>query len=207
MNAREYQQLYSTCENIADGPDYRVTDYALNMIITVLDFQARSEIVQKAIDFFSKNIGVSSYYDLNKILKKYPDTEAGNKRLSLYLWGNKMWTRAEFLRVLMDEFGARRIIDQKLLKRWLQQADFEKDVKGQFRSEHHSVGIALFHWLCLRSGIDTIKPDLHVINFVSDCIGRKVSANECVQELIKVCQQQGRKAYLLDSAIWHLQKN
>jgi len=206
MNAQEYKKLYAACKELDDGPDHRVDDYALNMIITAIDFQANSEVVQKAIEFFSENIGVSTYDKLSKILGQFANDEASNRRLSLRLWNNNMWTRAQFLRVLLGEFKSRKVTDQGSLKKWLLEADFEKHIKGQFRSEHHSIGIALFHWLCLRCGIDTIKPDLHIINFVSECIGRKASSIECVQELTKISKAQKRYAYLLDSAIWHLQK-
>lgn len=207
MQSSEYKKLYLSCEQLYDGPDYRMSNYALNLINTAIDFQMNVVAVNKAMEYYSENIGFSSHRGLKKEVQRFLNTEKGNKSLSLHLWANNMWTRAEFLRVLIKEFEKRGITGQKSLERWLRKADFERDIKGQFRSTHHSMGFALFHWLCLRCGIDTIKPDLHIINFVSNSIGRKASPNESVEALMKVSKEQNRKAHLLDAAIWHYQRD
>lgn len=207
MNTTEYKALYRACRRLDDGPDYRMSNYALNLINTALDFQFNAKAVNKAMCHYQENIGYSSHRKLKEIVNKFPNTERGNKRLAQHLWSNNMWTRAEFLRVLIHQFEIRGIRGQKSLTRWLRNADFERDIRGQFRTEHHSMALALFHWLCLRCGIDTIKPDVHVINFVSDAIGRRASTEESVQSLTKIAKKQGRKAYLLDSAIWHFQRD
>lgn len=122
------------------------------------------------------------------------------------MWNNNHWTRAKFLRMLLYEFESRGIKGQQSLKKWVSNADFEKDVKGQFKTEEHSIGIALFQWLRLRLGIDTVKTDVHIMNFVSTAIGRKISQQEALDALILVAKQTNRKASLLDAAIWHYQK-
>ena len=205
MNTTEYRALYRTCRRLDDGPDYRMNNYALNLINTAIDFQSNVKTVNKAMCYYQEYIGYSSHRKLKSIVNQFPNTERGNKRLAQYLWSNNMWTRAEFLRELIHQFEIREIRGQQSLTRWLRNADFERDIKGQFKTEHHSIALALFHWLCLRCGIDTIKPDVHVINFVSDAIGRRASAGESVKALTKIAKEQGRKAYLLDSAIWHYQ--
>lgn len=207
MNAKEYRALFRACHRLDDGPDYRMHNYALNLINTALDFMANVNTVNNAMCHYQQNIGYSSHRKLKNIVNQFPNTERGNKRLAQYLWSNNMWTRAEFLRELIHQFELRRIRGQKSLTQWLRNADFERDIRGQFRTEHHSIGLALFHWLCLRCGIDTIKPDVHVINFVSDAIGRQTSAEESVKALTKVAKEQDRRASLLDSAIWHYQRD
>ena len=207
MKNSEYKNLYQACHQLVDGPNYRRSNYALNLINTAIDFQMNVVAVIKAMDYYSENIGFKSHRGLKKVVQRFPNTEKGNKRLSQHLWANNMWTRAEFLRVLINEFEARGVKGQKSLEKWLRKADFKRDIKGQFRSSHHSIDFALFHWLCLRCGIDTIKPDLHIINFVSNSIGRKASPNECVEALMRISKEQNRKAYLLDAAIWNYQRD
>jgi hypothetical protein len=90
---------------------------------------------------------------------------------------------------------------------WLRQADFERDVKGQFRTAEHSIGITIFNWLALRSGGSTIEPDVHVLRFVETVIGRRPSPEETITALRKLANELGMKPFRLDSAIWHIQRH
>lgn len=214
MNKSEYRRLFSACHRLDDGPDYRMNNYALNVINTALDFQLLVETVDSAMQNYSDKVGYKSHRKLKELVDSYPNTKKGNMSLASHLWNNQMWTRAKFLRVLLREFELRGIRGQKSLTRWLADADFRKDVKRQFKSRHrskgktgyHGIGIALFHWLCLRCGIDTIKPDVHVLKFVERAIGRRASPEECVETLTRIAREQHRKCYRLDAAIWHLQR-
>lgn len=215
MNKSEYRRLFQACHRLDDGPDYRMNNYALNVINTALDFQSRAETVNSAMQHYRDNVGYRSHRKLKELVDSYPNTKTGNMGLASHLWDNQMWTRSKFLRVLLREFEQRGIRGQKSLTRWLADADFREDVEGQFKSRYrsegkigyHGMGIALFHWLCLRCGIDTIKPDVHVLTFVEKAIGRRASPKECVEALKKVATEQHRKCYRLDAAIWHLQRD
>lgn len=215
MNDKEYRALYKACRKLDDGPDYRMSNYALNLINTVLDFQSKAETVNNAMLYYQENIGYSSHRKLKSIVDQFRDTNRGNTCLAQHLWSNNMWTRAKFLRVLLREFEIRGIRGQRSLTRWLESADFERDVKGKFQSayrinhtrKNHSLGIALFHWLCLRCGIDTIKPDVHIVNFVKSIIDRKAKPEECIEALVRIAREQNRECCRLDSAIWHLQRD
>ena len=206
MNDAEYTDLYKACQQLDDGPDYQMNNYALNIINIVLNFQLHVTAVKTATCFYQNNIGYNSHRGLRSVVDCFPNTNRGNKHLASCLWDNNMWTRAKFLRVFLDEFEARGIRGQVSLRRWLENADFERDVKGQFKSTHHSMGIAIFHWLCLRCGIDTIKPDTWVLQFVATAIGRRASPKESLEALVRIAQGQGREARLLDSAIWNAQR-
>lgn len=210
MNAVEHQALYRACRKLDDGPDYRNSVYAENLILTVLDFQMNVIAVNRALNHYRRKVGYRSHSALKNVVDGFPNTKRGNEKLASYLWSNNMWTRAKFLRILLDEFAARGIRGQKSLKRWLESADFDRDVKHQFRlssPKNHSVGFALFHWLCLRCGIDTIKPDVHILNFVENAIGRRPTPMEAVRDLMRIAKRQSRKGYRLDSAIWHAQRD
>ncbi len=93
------------------------------------------------------------------------------------------------------------------LRRWAEVADFEIDMKGQFRSSSHSMGYAIFQWLRLRCGMPTFKPDLHVLRFVETAIGRRPSPYETVGALVEVAGLLKLETHRLDAAIWQYQKD
>ena len=215
MNKQEYNNLYQACRRLADGPDNRMSHYARNLINTALDFQMKVEVVLEAEKFYLENVGYESHGYLKREVEYFPNTRKGNIRLARHLWSTNHWTRAKFLRMLLVEFENRGIRGQKSLERWVREADFDRDVKRQFcikyrngnRTGYHSMGLTLFHWLCLRCGIDTVKPDTHILNFVSTCIGRRSNPKEAAKYLTRIAEEQGREARLLDSAIWHSQRD
>lgn len=206
LTGREIQKLRTKCNMLKDGPDYRVDDYVSNLLNTVLDFQMNSDVVNSAINYYEDNHGFRIHKKLKDILADFPNTKKGNLALANFLWNNNHWSRAKFLRKIIAAFEERGIKGQKSLKKWVTQADFETDVKGKFKTKEHSIGYALFHWLRLRLGVDTVKADVHIMNFVSDAIGRKVSQEDAVSGLLEVANQTKRKASRLDAAIWHYQK-
>ena len=57
MNDKEYRALYKACRQLDDGPDYRMSNYALNLINTALDFIFNAEDVNKAMRHYRENIG------------------------------------------------------------------------------------------------------------------------------------------------------
>ena len=212
----ELRKLRKQCDKLPDGPDYRGNDYVTNLFLTVLDFHMRVETVEKALKYFRKNHGFRTHKKLKAYLNEFPNTKRGNLRLANSLWHKDHWSRAKFLRMLVKEFEARGVKGQKSLKRWVTSANFEKDVKGQFKLKiklkkpkrplYHSIGYTLFSWLQLRLGVPTVKPDVHVVRFMSNAVGRKVSKKETSESLRLVAEQTEREPAFLDSAIWHHQR-
>ena len=205
----EFRKLRKQCDKLSDGPDYRENDYVINLFLTVLDFQMRVETVEKALKYFRKTHGYRSHEKLRSHLDAFSDTRRGNLRLAKSLWNNNHWSRAKFLRMLVREFEARGVKGRKSLKKWVASANFEKDVEGKFKLKYpknHSIGFVLFSWLQLRLGVPTVKPDLHVVRFVSDAVGRTVSDKETSESLRRVAKKTKREPALLDSAIWHYQR-
>ncbi len=206
LSKREIQKLRTQCNKLEDGPDYRIDDYVSNLMNTVLDFQMKVGPIESAVEYYEEHHGYRTHKKLKTFVDSFPNTKTGNLKLANSMWNNNHWTRAKFLRMLLYEFEARGIKGQQSLKKWISNADFEKDIKSQFKTKEHSIGIALFQWLRLRLGIDTVKPDVHIMKFVSNAIGRKTSQQEALDALILVANQTNRKASLLDAAIWHHQK-
>ena len=206
LTKREFQKLKRKCGKLPDGPDYREKDYVTNLLLTVLDFYMRVETVVKALKYFRKNHKFRTHKKLKSYSDTFPNTREGNKRLANSLWNNDHWSRAKFLRKLMKELEARGVKGKNSLKKWVRSSNFERDVKGQFKTKEHSVGDTIFSWLQLRLGVPTVKPDRHVVRFVSNAVDRKVSEQEVKESLRLVAEQTEREPALLDSAIWHHQR-
>jgi hypothetical protein len=207
LSSSELRMLEKASTKLKDGPDYRIDDYVTNLINTVLDFQMKSPVVNSALKYFEDNHAIRRHSKLRALLDSFPNTEPGNRQLALSLWNNGHWTRASFLREIVARLEERGIRGQVSLRRWVSRADFDRDVKGRFRTKEHSIGYALFKWLQLRVGVDTVKPDVHILNFISNAIGRKATAQEAVIALEQVAKTLHRKAARLDAAIWHFQRD
>jgi hypothetical protein len=164
------------------------------------------EVAFDSIDYFFENHNINSHRKLKSFLENYPDTKRGNIKLANIMWNNNHWSRVKFLWKLIYCFEERGIKGQKSLERWAKNADFEIDVKGQFRTKEHSIGYALFHWLQIKCGVNTVKPDVHILEYVSRNIGRRVSQEEAVEGIKSVAKQLKKKAYWIDAAIWNLER-
>lgn len=205
LSPQEMAKLVKECDKLKDGPDYHY-GYVSNLVRTAIDFQNKSITVRRALAHFKdKHRGVKTHDNLKLLLSSCPD----NTDLAKHLWGNRMWTRAGFFRVLVEHFNAEGIFDEKRLRLWLNKAVFERDIKGQFtfrwgnsRGKQHNLGYAGFKWLQVRCGINTVKPDVHTSNFVKRAIERRVSQKQVVEALNAVAKISHRKANRLDSAIW-----
>ena len=206
LTATEMLSLQKACDKLGNGPNYRCNSYISNLMISALDFQMNVKTADNARHHFKAKYPVKTLPELKLILDKYSNTKEDNLKLANDIWNNNHWSRAEFLKKLIDCFDDREVKDQASLEKWVKSADFEADVKGQFKTDRHSIGYALFKWLQIRCGVDTVKPDVHILNFISDAIGRKVAPEVAVDSLIKVAKKTKREAYLLDAAIWNFQK-
>lgn len=132
---------------------------------TVVDFQAQRGAVERALAHFASHVRptVDDLADLVRLMGRWPADQAGNTALARHLWGYSMWTRAQMLRDLVTYFNAIGVTDQCSLRAWAETANFERDFKNKVRG----LGPAVFQWLVMRQGIDTVKPDVHVHRFVA----------------------------------------
>ena len=208
LTERELGRLSVECRKLPEGNDYRVDDYITNLFITVLDFRMRAEAVDSALAFYqeTRSRELSTHKELADIMGRFPDTKSGNLELANYLWNNNHWTRAKFLRELLKYFRGRKVRGMGTLSAWARRIDFQA-VKGQVKTEEHSMGYAILKWLQIRLGIDTVKPDVHVKKFVSDCIGRKVKDEETVEAVEVIARELKIPAFRLDAAIWLYQRD
>jgi len=68
------------------------------------------------------------------------------------------------------------------------------------------LAFAVYKWLVMRQGVETVKPDVHVCRFVMTALGRSVKDMEVVYILENVAKELSRKPYELDWSIWESQR-
>ena len=199
LDDEELDRLEDRCRRLTLRPDDHVAeDLMTELFETVLDYQNREATVRNALAHFRSEHGdtVRSLGDLEEALEHHPDDED----LAGFLWGNRHWRRARELRGLVAYLRERDVTDLAALRRWAassSQDDFVGHIKG--------LGPAVYRSLVMRLGVDTIKPDVHVLRFVSAAIGRRVSQGEAVASLEIVARRLGTSARTLDGSIWALQ--
>jgi len=206
IGQQEIALILERCRRLPPAKgNYLENDYVTNLLLTVLDYQLRGHIVEKAIAFFreKRRSEIRTADDLKGLLARYPDDDNGNTRLAQYLWGYRYWNRAHQLRELLAYFESIGVMSQEALRQWAGRSSFEGDFKGRIRG----LGFAVYQWLVMRQGMPTIKPDVHVRRFVESIIRRSLTDDELVQALEEVARRLGLKAYELDWRIWEYQKN
>lgn len=179
---------------------YIETDYVTNLMATVIDYQTHSAAVEGAIGHFKANRWdeIRTIDDLYATFELFPETKEGNLALAQHLWGYNMWTRAEQLRRLTDFFIGVGVSDQASLKSWAETSTFDQDFRGQVRG----LGPAVYQWLIMRQGVETVKPDVHVHRFVRSALGRSLSDNDAIEVVERAAHKLGLSALHFDWSIW-----
>jgi hypothetical protein len=199
LSEEELGRLEARCREIPLRPhDHVAVDLVTELFDTVLDYQNRAETVRKAQAHFRSTHGddVRTVDELAELLERTPD----DTELAASLWGNRHWRRARELRGLVAYLRERDVTDLAALRRWAAmstQDDFVGQIKG--------LGPAVYRSLVMRLGVNTIKPDVHVLRFVSSAIGRRVSQDEAVAALETVARRLGTSARTLDASVWAFQ--
>jgi hypothetical protein len=172
--------------------------------MTVLDFQMHGTTVKRAIAYYQQHIqkDIADFTALKNLLAEYPDTREANLQIAQYLWGYKHWKRVELLRRFVVYFEAQGVTTQEQLKKWAAETDFERDFKGNIKG----AGLAIFQWLVMRQGVETVKPDVWIHRFIEEVLGYSVNDETAVEALENVAQEIGIKAYELDWSIWEHQR-
>lgn len=179
---------------------YIEEDFVMNLLETVLDYQTSTTAVVRALQHYRDNRWdeIRTGDDLEQAMSRFLEDKDGNIGLAQHLWGYNMWTRAQQLRDLTAYFRRIGVTDQASLKRWAKSSDFKRDFQGRVKG----LGIAVYHWLVMRQGVDTVKPDVHVRRFAERAVGRSLSDRAVVEVVVAAAHQLGKKAYELDWAIW-----
>ena len=201
----EFDAIVERCRDLPPASGgYLEKDYITNLFLTVLDFQMRGRVIVNAIDHFMNNCRdeIRTLDELQRLLSNHPDDKQGNTDVALYLWGNRLWTRVALLRKLAHYFRSVEVTSQDALSQWARNSDYERDFKGKIPG----MAFAIYKWLIMRQGVETIKPDIHLKRFVKSTIQRDIPELELVEVLEDVARQLKMKASHLDWAIWEYQR-
>jgi len=179
---------------------YIETDFITNLMATVIDYQTQTVVVERAISHYKKNRWdeIRDIGDLESAFDRFPDTPDGNKELAQHLWGYDMWTRAEQLRRLTAFFSSIGVTDQPALKEWAERSTFEADFQGNVKG----LGPAVYQWLIMRQGVDTVKPDVHVRRFAERAVQRSLSDKDLVSAVEQAAVLLDLTALEFDWRIW-----
>lgn len=184
---------------------YIEDDFVMNLLATVIDYQQNTTTVVRALQHFKDNRWneIRSSEDLEGVMAGFTDDKEGNTALAQHLWGYNLWTRAKQLRDLAAYFRSIGVTDQETLRRWAKSSKFERDFQGRVKG----LGVAVYHWLVMRQGVDTVKPDVHIRRFTERAVGRPLSDRDVVDVVVEAAHAMGMKAYELDWAIWEFSRN
>ena len=203
----EFQRLLLACAGLPFLlPERWTSDYMTDLMLTMLDFHMQGSAVIHGVNHFCEQVqrphGIETHAQLTACLAGFPDTWEGNRQASQFLWNNQHGVRAECLRRLLTFLASVGVTDQPSLHAWARQAEFERDFKGKVKG----LGIAVFHWLQIRCGVSTIKPDVWVIKFVQRVLGRRLSEKTLVALFHEIAPLVGESLNVIDATIWHYER-
>ena len=89
--------------------------------------------------------------------------------------------------------------EEDAIRQWALQAK----PKGYSVWNIKEFGIAGFQWLRMLFGADTVKPDRHIVNFLSDTLNEKVSPLESVELIEETSAHSEFSARDIDRIIWN----
>jgi hypothetical protein len=179
---------------------YIEEDFVLNLLETVLDYQMQTPVVVKALAYFreSRSREVRTLDELDAVLARFADDQEGNTALALHLWNYSFWTRAQQLRGLASYFRSIGVVDAESLKAWALASEFRRDFEGRVKG----LGPAVYQWLVMRQGVDTVKPDVHVRRFAETAVGRPLGDADVIEVVTGAARALGLTAFELDGRIW-----
>ena len=106
------------------------------------------------------------------------------------------------MRGLVAYFGSLGVTTLDGLREWARTSSF-----GDFQGQVRGLGLAVYHALVMRLGVDTVKPDVHVMRFVRAAVGRNVSEVDAIAGLRMAAETLGIPATRLDLSIWDFQRS
>ncbi len=197
----EVERLASAARLLpANASSYLEEDFVMNLLETVLDYMLQTEVVVRALQRFREQRWneVRTLDDLERLLARFPEDQVGNTALAQHLWGYNFWTRAQQLRDLVRYFRSIGVADQERLRQWARTSTFKTDFQGRVKG----LGPAVYQWLVMRQGVDTVKPDVHVRRFAEAAVCRKLNDQDVIELTTRAAARIGIKAFELDWRIW-----
>jgi hypothetical protein len=204
LDEDELAKLEAACRTVPIvARDEVATDFVVALLETVMDYQNSPTAVERAGAHFAdhRSAEIRTLEELEHTPATFPPDKDGDDRLAMHLWGYYHWRRARELRGLVAYFRERDVTDLDELRSWAAVSRVE-DFAGTIKS----LGSTVYQGLVLRLGVDTVKPDVHLLRFVANAVGRPVGERETVDALEQVAVRLGMRPRTLDRSIWELQR-
>ncbi|MGQ0825934.1 MAG: hypothetical protein ACT4OX_13060 [Actinomycetota bacterium] len=205
ISTTDIELVATRCADVpSTSNEYIASDFVCALLATVLDFRMHSTAVVRSERHFIDNrwSEVRTLDDLQRCLARWPDDKDGNTKLAQFLWANNHWTRAHMLRELVDFLDSQCVGSLEALRQWAARSDFKRDFEGKVKG----LGPAVYQWLVMRMGVETVKPDVHLRRFVEATLARRVSDDDIVEVISAAAQRLGMRARELDASIWEYQR-
>ncbi|AQP53208.1 hypothetical protein CBF34_07890 [Vagococcus penaei] len=203
MNStNDIEKIKSELEHITLVP---ALEYYDNPCLIILDaVMSRSRVYEKTvvpkIKYFKEN-----YSDINT-LEKLIDTierDGPENFAPKYL----DYRFKQLGQVLLDTamvFNDNKlgIDDLESMRLFAESPNFYKDIQ-----KVNGIGIATARYLAILLNVDTVKPDVHILKFISNALGRKVKEQEAIDLLTFVAKEMDTPVAIIDNSIWQYMSN
>lgn len=140
-----------------------------------------------------------TFSELQKMLKKMDFKEFEE------VWGHRDERKYSVLSELVEKiiiFSKRvenaNLKDVQLMKSWVEKFKLADRNKENYPGRILYFGIATFQHLRMTFGIDTVKPDLRVLQVLEKEFGKKLSPIKAIAEVERMAEITGKKVVLLD---------
>lgn len=184
-----------------------VDNHVEAIINTVLAMRQRwKETAEPRFTEYQKNYPhIKTLYDLDNLIKCTSEQEFCKKVLGITITKNNFW-RYKMLNDIVKAFTEYQKengfnSDKEAMMDWAKKCNLsqlEDDIVGRL----NNVGLATVQNLRMCLGIDTVKPDVHIINALKKIgLGNEVEICELISELT------GYKYIELDQIFWHWDRN
>ena len=197
--------VVSACRSLPPSRGtYDESDAILNIVILPLDTRLTVGHIRPCGEHFKRvhRPNSNTVSDLQRLLQRFPRNKAGDLGAALEIWGRRYWNRIPQLRGLVEYFVTRGIDSDADLRKWAQDSLFRRDFEGRVPG----LQFAMYKLLTIQLGVDTIKPDTHVLNWLANVLHRRVSDQHAVDLLHHAAKEVGLSARELDLRIWEYQR-
>ena len=163
------------------------------------------KVVKPKLDAFQeKNPDVRQVTELANLIASYPTPiDFLNKEFN-YKHKPKSIRKANAINSVCEKLcgiinASPSVPEEDAIRQWALQAK----PKGYRVWNIKEFGIAGFQWLRMLFGADTVKPDRHIVNFLSETLNEKVSPLESVELIEETSAHSEFSARDIDRIIWN----
>ncbi len=182
-----------------------VLDYYDDPCLVILDaVMSRSRVYEKTvvpkINYFKEN-----YPEINT-LEKLVDViqKVGAEQFAPMYLDYQFKQLGQVVLDTADVFVENKTIENDLesMKLFASSSNFYKEIQRV-----KGIGIATARYLAILLNVDTVKPDVHIMKFISNVLDRKVKEQEAIDLLTIVSKEMNKSVAIIDNSIWQYMSN